>query len=209
MAGPKIFGIGLSKSGTNSLTAALCELGYNAWHGGSYTYHNGHDLWDAIQDRGRRYAEGDTSVNILEGCEEYDAMTDHPIPVVYQHLDKQIPDAKFILTYRNPYDASLSMMRMCYPSWKGEKMGDAEPRSFSDQINKNVRHIEEVFNYFWNREDKFIVLDAAKGPANWKMLCSFLGHDPQPYQGKPWPHKFNAAYWFPQRWQREGKKPQN
>lgn len=208
MAGPKIFGIGLSKSGTNSLTEALSILGYNAWHGGNHTYHNGHDLWDALQDRGRRYAGGDTSVNILEGCEEYDAMTDHPIPVVYQHLDKQIPDAKFILTYRNPFDASLSMMRMCYPSWK-DNVGDDKPRSFSDHINKNVKHIDEVFNYFWGREDKFIVLDAAKGKANWKMLCTFLGHDPQPHQGKPWPHKFNASHWFPQRWQREGKKPQN
>ena len=205
MAGPKIFGIGLSKTGTNSLTGALCELGYNAWHGGSYTYHNGHESWDSIQAKGRQYREGDTSVNILEGCEEYDAMTDHPIPTVYRELDKQIPDAKFILTYRNPYDASLSMLRMCYPSWK-TKMGDDKPRSFSDQINKNVRHIEEVFNYFWGREDKFIVLDAAKGKANWKMLCAFLGHDPAPYNNKPWPHKFNAAHWFPRRWQSEGRK---
>ena len=198
MAWPKIFGIGLSKSGTNSLTEALSVLGYNAWHGGTHTWQNGDALEKAIVERADRYAAGETSIDILKGCENLDAMTDFPMPRVYRQLDQQIPDAKFILTYRNPLDASMSMMRMCYPSWKkGDR--DKKSRSYQHHVEYTMKHIDAVFEYFWNREDQFIVIDATKGKVNWKILCEFLGVDPSPYANKPWPHKFNHAHWYAQK----------
>ncbi len=205
-AGPKIFGIGMPKTGTHSLAQALRMLGYKTWHGGSHIDQHGHGFLDSIMSRSRQYAEGSTSVNILAGCEKYDAMADYPVTEIYQQLDKQIPDAKFILTYRNPHDATLSMMRMCYPTWSDWGADAAARRGYSAMVDSHIEYLDGVFKYFWNQEDKFIVLDSARGKANWEMLCVFLGLDPKPHRRKDWPHVFDASSWFPERWQREGKQ---
>src|SRR6185503_19618665 len=82
-----IFGIGLSKTGTTSLYAALHELGYR-----SATY--GHMAELGLSD----WFRGDFTTDYLAG---YDAVTDLPIGVFYAQLDMRYPGSKFILTVRD------------------------------------------------------------------------------------------------------------
>jgi len=75
----KIFGIGLHRSGTSSLAAALRVLGY-------------------------RTLQTPISVfnDINQPClEENDAFTDLPIPLLYKELDQKYPGSKFICTIRD------------------------------------------------------------------------------------------------------------
>ena len=69
----KIFGIGLSRTGTTSLTLALSELGLHAYH-----FPRGREVIDSV-----------------------DAATDTPVAAWYQDLDAAYPDSKFILTLRH------------------------------------------------------------------------------------------------------------
>lgn len=81
---PKIFGIGLSKTGTTSLAHALEILGYRTKD------------YPGLS----RYRAGDLSSVDLAVVDAYDALTDTPIPSFYRELDQRYPGAKFILTVR-------------------------------------------------------------------------------------------------------------
>ncbi len=81
----KIFGIGLSKTGTTSLAGALTMLGYKTRDYIGVT----------------RYIPHDLSCIPREELDGYDAFTDTPIPSFYRELDAAFPDSKFILTVRD------------------------------------------------------------------------------------------------------------
>src|SRR4030095_6669082 len=80
----KIFGIGLSKTGTTSLANALQILGYKTRDNIGVT----------------NYVAGDLSSIDLDLVGAFDALTDTPIPSFYRELDKRFPGSKFILTVR-------------------------------------------------------------------------------------------------------------
>ncbi len=75
----KIFGIGLSRTGTTSLNNALKILGFKSVHFDPRLYDN-------------------INTPIINN---FDAFTDNPIPLIYKKLDTLIPDCRFILTTRN------------------------------------------------------------------------------------------------------------
>ena len=77
--GKKIFGIGLSRTGTTSLHELLVTLGYRS-------IHFVHDLVDNPAS---------------EIVNAYDALMDTPIPQFYPVLDKKYPNSQFILTTRH------------------------------------------------------------------------------------------------------------
>ena len=81
----KIFGIGLSKTGTTILANALTILGYK--------------VKDCLGVTS--YAKGDLSSIDMHIFSTYDAFTDTPIPSFYRELDAQFPNSKFILTVRD------------------------------------------------------------------------------------------------------------
>ena len=87
----KIFCIGLSKTGTTSVTDALKILGYDAVH------------WYATR-LAFRYVDDETCDGIdidWSFFERHDAFADTPIARIYPRLDERYPDAKFILTLRD------------------------------------------------------------------------------------------------------------
>ena len=84
----KIFGIGLSKTGTTSLARALEILGYKTRDYIGVT----------------KYIAGDLSSVDLQEIDANDAFTDTPIPSFYKQLDEKYPNSKFILTTRNMDD---------------------------------------------------------------------------------------------------------
>src|SRR5205085_2716068 len=88
---PKIFGIGLSRTGTTSLTQALELLGYRTVHGPA-------DHVTQLEFY-EFFATGSQGVH-LSVLKEHDALTDAPVCCLYRALDKAYPGSKFILTIR-------------------------------------------------------------------------------------------------------------
>jgi hypothetical protein len=93
---PKVFCVGLSRTGTTSMTVALDALGYAV-------YHFCAPLVDLAAPPGqrlrRRYAD----------C--FDAHTDFAPALVYRELAAAYPTARFVLTTRDPAEWGRAMVR--------------------------------------------------------------------------------------------------
>jgi hypothetical protein len=169
----KIFGIGLSKTGTTSLTTALQSLGYRAIH-------------------------GPTSIQQVRG---HDAATDTTVAAIFEFLDQEYPGSRFVYTVRareswlnsceafwslmqRYFDASL-LLTLLHRNLYGVTRFDAV--AFSEAYD---RHHERVINYFAPTPDRLLVLDIPAGDDPWASLCGFLGRD-TPRQ--PFPHDDNRA----------------
>ena len=176
----KVFGIGISRTGTTSLTEALRILGYRAVHCPlSIVKFNGHGL------------QLSTSV-----VERYDAFTDSPVARMYRELDSAYPGSKFVLTTR-PVERWLASVRRMRPSFV---LLEALPKVrqlaremcgttsfFNEPALRNAfeKHSRDVCEYFGQRLGQdFLVLDVAAADA-WEKLSRFLGHERPPL---PFPH---------------------
>ena len=126
----KIFGIGLSKTGTTSLYAALHILGFRA---GTFRHMKALGLED--------WFKGDFTKDYLQ---EYDAVTDAPLTTMYPELDERYPNSRFILTLRPVESWLVSIEKQFRKSVKRGKLRGGE-------YNKNVRLMTYgyyVFNVF-------------------------------------------------------------
>ncbi len=111
----KIFGIGLSKTGTTSLAHALELLGYKT-----------RDYPGLVH-----YSPGDLTSIDAELLETHDALTDTPIPSFYRELDARYPDAKFILTIRDA-EGWLKSCKKQFTQKLADKQNDAHNQLFMD-----------------------------------------------------------------------------
>jgi len=75
----KIFGIGLSRTGSLSLQHYMSESGYNSVH----------------------YFVKETLQEIIEFCKPYDFINDAPVSIYFEELSQAFPGSKFINTTRN------------------------------------------------------------------------------------------------------------
>jgi uncharacterized protein (DUF952 family) len=82
--GPQVFGIGLAKTGTVSLTDALTILGYNAIHYSPCF----------------RISQNVPVFAWPWWLNRYNAHSDVPIAYFFKQIDQRFPDSKFILTTR-------------------------------------------------------------------------------------------------------------
>ncbi len=99
---PKVFGIGLSKSGTTSLDTALESLGLFSAH------YNNVFSQQMLSD---------------EDAHIFDAMTDTPVSVQFELLYHRFPNAQFIYTMR-PYDSWVgSFLAHCRRLYGTEDFG--------------------------------------------------------------------------------------
>jgi hypothetical protein len=85
-ARPKVFGIGLSRTGTKSLHQALRILGYRSDHFSTHLL---------------TLAQGELGLD-WSSVRDYDALTDVTAARFYRELDARFPGARFILTVREP-----------------------------------------------------------------------------------------------------------
>jgi len=160
----KIFGLGLSKTGTRSLAKALMILGYRTIH---YPW--------SMQD-----------------IDRYEASLDIPVACRYKELDSKYPGSKFILTTR-PFDEWIERRRQkppdphTPPPWKLETRilmyGDTQ---FNEELYAAAyhRHHKDVAEYFAKRQSDLLVLPVS-APNKWELLCGFLGK-PIPDVEYPW-----------------------
>lgn len=169
----KIFGIGLSKTGTTSLARALEILGYKT-----------RDYLGVTS-----YIAGDLSSIDLQAIDANDAFTDTPIPSFYRELDARYPNSKFILTTRD-MDGWLKSCKKQFTKRMVEMQNEATRQLHTDlygcfefdsdkYVSGYDRFMSGVLNYFKDRPQDLLVIDICGGE-NWAQLCSFLG--------KPIPH---------------------
>jgi hypothetical protein len=163
----KIFGIGLSKTGTTSLAQALTLLGFKTRDYPGLTH----------------YAPGDLSSIAPVLLEEHDALTDTPIPSFYRELDARYPDARFILTLRER-QGWLNSCKKQFTQKLAEKQNEAHNRLFMDLYDCTVfdeekfaagydRFVQGVLDHFRDRPGKLLTLNVTGGDG-WEQLCPFL-----------------------------------
>ena len=173
----KIFGIGLSKTGTTSLASALELLGYRTKD------------YPGLS----RYVPGDASCIAADVLSGYEALTDTPIPSFYRELDSRFPGSKFILTVRDA-EGWLHSCRKQFTVRQAEKQNDATRALFVDLYGTAVfdepqfrqgyeRFVAGVLAHFEGRPQDLLVLDVAAGQG-WNELCAFLG---KPVPSMPFP----------------------
>jgi hypothetical protein len=188
----RIFGIGLHKTATTSLHAALKILGYDSAH-----WKNAHwakAIWQEMTATGRSLT-----------LEKHYALGDLPIPILYKELDRAYPGSKFILTVRDEVRWLRSVQNHWSRNHNRFRMAwDNDP--FSHKVHKLLygqkgfdsvvmlqryrQHNRDVREYFANRPEDLLTMEMDRG-AGWHELCEFLG---QPVPSAPYPHEF-ATQW--------------
>ena len=173
----KIFGIGLSRTGTTSLTAALEILGYRAYH----FPHLKKGLF------------GKFSIHQFY-LENYQVLTDTPVAFFYKKLDRKYPKSKFIFTTRE-LDSWLSSCAR-YPAFtiggQGSKSHPASTNLLTLKLRMKIydtlyfeeskfkkaylRHYDDVTTYFRSREEDLLIIDITRGEG-WEKLCKFLNKE--------------------------------
>jgi hypothetical protein len=186
----KVLGIGLSRTGTQSLCAALTMLGYRSAH---FVEH-------LTQQRGRAtWFAGDFAQDCLADC---DAATDLPIPVYFPQLDDRYPNSKFILTVRE-VPSWLESMERHWQRWPLRHDEAADYRRLVRLATYGVHgfsrsrlthvyetHADHVYRYFRERPHDLLVMNICAGEG-WDKLCPFLDR-PAPRSAFPWLHRGNA-----------------
>jgi hypothetical protein len=173
----KVFGVGLSRTGTTSLTVALNILGYNVLHGPND---------DVTRDQLMR---GQYRLKVLE---THDGITDIPVAVLYPHMDRIYPGSKFILTVRDENSWIDSMRSHCErrpPDNEWRRFIRATAYGCVDFSEERLRYVyrkheSDVLDYFGDRPN-FMVMNVCGGNG-WNRLCRFLD---KPVPDSPFPHE--------------------
>ncbi|MGH8932057.1 MAG: sulfotransferase family protein [Egibacteraceae bacterium] len=193
----KVFGVGLSRTGTHSLTEALHVLGFDTVH---------YPLDRATLET---LVRGDVRFPLLG---YYDGITDITCSPYYEELDLEWPGSKFVLTVRD----EDSWLRSCRDHWAGLstfRYGENEEHRIYVEIRQFLEtavyarhgfdenrfrrayrhHVQNVTSYFVGRERDLLVLDVAAGDG-YERLAPFLG---VPVPKQPFPHRgVKGEYWF-------------
>lgn len=178
----RVFGIGLSKTGTTTLDGALNMLGLRSVH----------------------YPSPDRMAALdFAFLDELDAATDISITAYYPQLDARYPGSRFVLTTRavEPWLASVERHFAARDQRKYEGNSgagivrercygrrDFERASFIEAYH---RHEESVRAYFRGRERDLLVMGICDGEG-WEALCPFLGME-EPRAAFPHLHKQRTA----------------
>lgn len=165
----KIFGIGLSKTGTTSLYAALTTLGY-------HTITSRHMRKLEL----REWRAGDFSKDYFA---KVDAATDLPLGTYFRELDQRYPGSRFILTER-PVDSWISSVERQFRSQpdpvsqyrRDVRLGIYGVSVFNEMRFRRVieEHSTAVRAHFRDRPGQLLVQNYFAGDG-WETLCQFLG----------------------------------
>ena len=165
----RVFGVGVGRTGTQSLAAALRILGFPTVH----------------------YPWG------IEDIREHRAAVDIPVAVAFRQLDCLFPKSRFILTTRKEPGWLESCKKHYAAEWREKPVG--ELRASEQHIamvelalygawqfdrarflQAKRRHEASVREYFRSRPSDLLVLDipdATKPTELWAPLCRFLFDD--------------------------------
>jgi hypothetical protein len=172
----KVFGVGLSRSGTSSLTLALNDMGLE-------TVHSPH-----------HYKE----------IERHVASTDSPIAVMFKEFDRLFPCSQFILTIRSKdkwLDSCEEFWRLMGRHFDESLFLTLLHRNLygSSSFNRELysaaydRHHEEVHAYFTDRPSDLLVIKVGIDTGVMESLSSFL-HMDMPYVDFPRAHSIKVIH---------------
>jgi hypothetical protein len=175
---PRIFCVGLNKTGTRSLHEALEILGYRSLH------HGGLETMEGVE---RAVWEQKPLLAYLD--QSYDAFSDI-LGLTYDFYlaDVQYPGSRFILTTRD-LDGWLESRRRHVERNQQAAAGGEYTAGFVE-VNleawksEYVRHHSHVHGYFADRPEDLLVYNLVGGEG-WEPLCRFLGR-PIPDARFPW-----------------------
>jgi len=173
----KVFGIGLSKTGTSSLSNALTLLNFSTAH---WTNPYSHDL----------LTEKDIPL--------FDSLTDISISHQYKEIYRQYPNAKFVLSSRSVEEWEKSFLTHYKRSLHASSLDDLkkivsnqQPPRFGQRYidmhqalyfqHPNLQeaysaHEQDVLSFFEGKEGKLLVLDVSE-PNALQDLSEFLDVD--------------------------------
>lgn len=144
----KIFGIGMPKTGTNSLTQALRNLGYSAKH---YPH--------------KPMEMGSTM-----------AATDLPVANNFIELDKKYPNSKFILTVRDDASWKESSSHHFKNNNKSKRafnhrklMFGYEKPTVQQLMDGKKRYENKVLDYFKDRPEDLLILNIFAGDGYFEL----------------------------------------
>lgn len=171
--GTKVFGLGLSKTGTSSLGAALNQLGIQ-------TVHYPHDAATM-----KSLMSGDYQLALLD---RFDGVVDITVAPFYAELDRTWPGSRFVLTLREKsgWMKSISRHWPKMQEWARESpqfdrftrfisertygCWEFDPQRLADAYDQ---HTADVRRYFRDRPDCLLEMDICSGEG-WEKLCPFL-----------------------------------
>jgi hypothetical protein len=158
---PRIFCIGLNRTGTKSLAQAFSMIGLRALHDARY----------ATEAIDRAVAQ---DLPLLTWIDDYDCYADAPFYRWYRQLHEQYPESRFILNTRE--DASWVESRIAHDRrWNATRRAPNEPERPCDAaalLAFKQRKEAEIRDYFADRSERFLVLDVCAGEG-WSTLCRF------------------------------------
>jgi len=188
-----VIGAGFGRTGTLSLKEALETLGYSCYHMKELFHKRHSKLW---------MVEGEPDFTKI--FSEYNATCDWPACSFYKEQFKRYPDAKVILTLRDPEKWYKSCLETIYELthvlkfplsfnsalklsdkfvWMGTFKGRFKDKDYA--ISVYQKHVEEVQQTI--PKEKLLLFDVASG---WKPLCEFLS---EPIPDVPFPHVNDTA----------------
>ncbi len=165
----KVFGIGLEKTGTNSLGRALEILGFKE--------HKGFDA------RLLQLAKQGLTEEVLNEAVAYNNFENYPWAFLYKDAYQRFPDAKFILTKRTTpirwFNSLCHHARRTGPDETRQLVyGHAMPNLFEEEdIQFYSDHIQNVRDFFDENDSSRLLEVCWAHDDGWNELCSFLQCD--------------------------------
>jgi len=171
MSYSKVFGLGLSRTGTTSLHAAALLLRKSTIH---YPVQISH-----------KWISGNFSTDATEPFTFY---TDTPVPAYFREFDNSCPNSKFILTIRDPdiwINSTEKFFEDDVPNSNKTTWRDVNRLAVYGIIKFNRqrfidvynRHCDDVIKYFRNRKNDLLILNVEEESNPWVPLCEFLETD--------------------------------
>ncbi len=167
----KIFGVGLSRTGTTSLAEALNLLGIKTIH------------FPSDRNTLKELKSGNYKLTVLEN---FQGAVDISVAPYYAQFDKTYPHSKFILTVR-PLETWIKSVERHWhlaERWSGPDYPFIEfiraavygSITFNEDRFRYVyqTHYRNVSDYFSERPIDLLIIDIFKGEG-WEKLCPFLG----------------------------------
>ena len=199
---PKVFGIGMWKTGTTSLEHALQQLGYkhsdNVKEFGKFpTQFLSRNVRAGFVNKGipathnydyDNFSKEEESL-IKNVMNKYSCFTDHPWMWCYKKAYEIYPDAKFILTLRKD-DEALARSSLGYATRGGHPPSTC-PTKKENFITRYRKHNEAVREFFNHNNANYLEVCFENGDG-WKEICEFLDKPlPSP---SVFPHSNRGTY---------------
>lgn len=220
---PKIFGIGLSKTGTTSLGHALERLGFEVNHFPVKMIERSRPLWFKVLAKPLNAYAGKKHHEFMgirpalyrlthnkpdfSYLSHYEATMDLPIGLYFRELDQYFPKSKFILTIRDEDEWIESARKHFHPNRRIQSYHERNRMRLDvygtilfeeDKFRRAYRaHNKAVKDYFAGRTKDLMIMDIAQGDG-WSELCSFVnrsvpGDTPFPHSNKATERKAPAV----------------